>query len=270
MSVLGTIGTIAEIGSALASPIMQGIALYQNKRNYEQQQGLLEYQQALQERIFEREDTAFQRRLKDVNAAGFSPLAALGSSAGAGQAVSMSAPQKDIGAYIQMASAQNQLAQGLAERQYLRAQTKAVESETAERNYNLKYYSGLGLPTNASMTERFVGDALKILGTNFENLSTDIRETLQGAQNWFSRHLNNPFGTVNEASIVENEKGLENALNTGDIKDIPELRYTSNMSLSDKRKTWRQAYDDMYYMYGDIAHRDKFEEWLKKNPFPKK
>lgn len=270
MSVLATLGSIAQIGSALAGPIMQGIGLYQNEKNFQQQSELLEYQKALQERIFEREDTAFQRHLKDVNAAGFSPLAALGSSSGAGQAVSMSAPQRDIGAYVQMAAAQNQLAQGLAERQYLRAQTKFVEAETAEKNHNLKYYSGLGLPTNSSMTERFVGDALKILGTNFENLSSDIRQTLKGAQNWFSRHSSNPFGTVNEASIVQNEKGLENSLNSGSVKDVPTLVYSSNMSLADKRKTWQQAYDDMYYMFGDLSHRDKFERWLKNNPFPEK
>ena len=263
---------VANIINAISTPILGGIGLYQNQKNYEQQQGLLEYQKALQERIFEREDTAFQRRLKDINAAGFSPLAALGQSASAGQVLSMSAPQRDASAYIQLAAAQNQLADSLATRQYMRAQTEFVKAETAEKNHNLNYYSNLGLPTNSSMTERLIGDALDILGTNFSSLSDDIKSTLKGAQDWLSEHrFHGPdFGKVNDVVVVENEKGLEKALNSGNLKDVPTLQFSSEMSLADRRKTWQQAYDDMYYMYGDLAHAAKFEEWLHNNPWPKK
>lgn len=258
---------IANIINAISTPILGGIGLYQNKKNYEQQEGLLEYQKALQERIFEREDTAFQRRLKDINAAGFSPLAALGQSASSGQALSMSAPQRDASAYLQLAAAQNQLADSLAQRQYMRAQTEFVKAETAEKNHNLNYYSNLGLPTNSSMTERLIGDALDILGTNFNNLSSDIQDTLKDAQNWLHQH--NPVGKVNDEVVVKNEKGLEAALNSGNVKDVPTIQYSSDMNLADRRATWKKTYDDMYYLYGDLAHAPKFEEWLKNNPFPK-
>lgn len=57
-----------------------------------------DYSRALQERIFEREDTAMQRAVDDFTAAGFSPLAALGQSAGAGAVVSQpSLPSSSVG-----------------------------------------------------------------------------------------------------------------------------------------------------------------------------
>lgn len=57
-----------------------------------------DYSRALQERIFEREDTAMQRAVDDYTAAGFSPLAALGQSAGAGAVVSQPAlPSSSVG-----------------------------------------------------------------------------------------------------------------------------------------------------------------------------
>lgn len=47
-----------------------------------------DYNRALQQQVFEREDTAMQRAVEDGVSAGFSPLAALGHSAGSGAIVS--------------------------------------------------------------------------------------------------------------------------------------------------------------------------------------
>lgn len=56
-----------------------------------------DYQRALQERIFDREDTAMTRSVQDHVSAGFSPLAALGSAFGAGSVVSQSvAPSNQV------------------------------------------------------------------------------------------------------------------------------------------------------------------------------
>lgn len=49
-----------------------------------------DYNRALQERIFDREDTAMTRSVQDHVNAGFSPLTALGSAFGAGQVISQS------------------------------------------------------------------------------------------------------------------------------------------------------------------------------------
>lgn len=88
-----------------------------------------DYNRALQQTIFNREDTAVQRALQDVTAAGFSPLAALGMSAGSGSVVSsptapssmvsnnqasMSTPNLRANDYGNLAQAGSQIAQLLA------------------------------------------------------------------------------------------------------------------------------------------------------------
>lgn len=56
-----------------------------------------DYNRALQERIFDREDTAMTRSVQDHVSAGFSPLTALGSAFGAGQVVSsLNAPNNQV------------------------------------------------------------------------------------------------------------------------------------------------------------------------------
>lgn len=56
-----------------------------------------DYDRAMQQQIFQREDTAIQRAVNDAQSAGFSPLAALGMPAGAGQVISSnSAPSNMV------------------------------------------------------------------------------------------------------------------------------------------------------------------------------
>lgn len=108
-SVLSGLGSIIGAGTSLASGLYgakeareiaeQELALQrqqmdeQSELNQFQMNEYLDkkdYDRALQERIFEREDTAMQRGLEDYIEAGFSPLSALGQSANAGSVVSTS------------------------------------------------------------------------------------------------------------------------------------------------------------------------------------
>ena len=68
----------------------EAFAAQQNQQALENEWYLNErdYQRSLQNTIFTREDTAMQRARDDFEAAGFSPLAAVGNMAGAGQVVS--------------------------------------------------------------------------------------------------------------------------------------------------------------------------------------
>ena len=94
---------------SIASSIVQGvlnynIAGYQNKvnkeiaeQNLQFQKENLEYQKDLQQQIFEREDTAYQRKVNDLIAAGINPaVAASGSGSPAGSVVSTQAPHNDM------------------------------------------------------------------------------------------------------------------------------------------------------------------------------
>lgn len=69
------------------------LAKLNSDRNYEMQKETLAYQKELQQKIFNREDTATQRKKADLIAAGMNPLLAAGSGAGAGSVVPVITPQ---------------------------------------------------------------------------------------------------------------------------------------------------------------------------------
>lgn len=65
------------------------------EKNYELGKENLEWQRAMQEESWRRDDTAVQRRMKDLEAAGINPLMAAGSAAGNSPVVHTEAPQID-------------------------------------------------------------------------------------------------------------------------------------------------------------------------------
>ena len=76
---------------------------YTNKRDFD-------YQKALQQTMFEREDTAVQRRMADLQAAGINPNIAAGSAASAGSVVSRSNTNDvNMGTALDMVQALNNI-----------------------------------------------------------------------------------------------------------------------------------------------------------------
>lgn len=107
----------------------------------------LEYQKDLQQQIFEREDTAYQRKVQDLIKAGINPaVAAVGSGSAAGSVVSTQAlhndmkyqaPQFNLGSAIdtlkslkQIASIEEQISVAKAQADYLGSLKNKADAET--------------------------------------------------------------------------------------------------------------------------------------------
>lgn len=137
------IGTIIA-GSLGALGLGAGIwnSHQQNKisqQNLDLQKENLEYQKALQQQLFEREDSSYERTKQDMLNAGFSPLAMQGLNS-AGSSVSTSAPQQnlDIGATLSSILGVASQAQSLAQVQSgiarTDAETKFINAQAENQN----------------------------------------------------------------------------------------------------------------------------------------
>lgn len=134
-----------------------------SEKNLSLQEDNLEYQKALQQQIFEREDTAYERTKQDMLNSGFSPLAMQGLN-NAGSAVQTSAPQQslDIGSTLSsilgvasQAQALSQVQSGIArtdaETRFINAQAEnqsiknafALSNERVNLDTKLENYSRL-------------------------------------------------------------------------------------------------------------------------------
>lgn len=105
-------GTLLSIlGSAAFAALIGGVANVvsthlTNKQNQEINQSQLDYNAAQTQQAWERDDTAHQREVADLKAAGLSPLASTGglnvtSPLGAPSPIAMQAPQVDVNSLVQ-------------------------------------------------------------------------------------------------------------------------------------------------------------------------
>lgn len=92
--------SIALIGSGVASFGADLSNFFLQKKSYEDQKELIDWQKKQQDIMYEREDTAVQRRTADLAAAGLNPVLAAGSAAGAGPVIKPNTPMQ--GASLKM------------------------------------------------------------------------------------------------------------------------------------------------------------------------
>jgi len=139
-------GIFTDILESALKPAEFAYDIFNSERNYSFQREQYGYQKELQNRIFDREDNAVQRRMKDLKAAGMNPLLAAGGAASAGQAVTTSAPQvpglkSSYADYmIAKAKADADISMTQAQQQLLNDQATGVRLNNELTRKTLKWY----------------------------------------------------------------------------------------------------------------------------------
>lgn len=147
-------GLLSDITSAIGGFFDIGANIYQAKYNKEMNQRDSDYQKALQQQIFEREDTAVQRRVEDLQAAGINPNLAAGSAASAGSVVSRSNTNDlNIGSTLDTISAINQIKLQSQEQKNKQVEYDILQNQASAANVNyalqnLDFLSKIGNDTS--------------------------------------------------------------------------------------------------------------------------
>lgn len=172
MDLFGVGSTLGAVSDAIIGGLNYAEQKKTNEKNLALQREQFEYQKALQQQIFDREDSAVQRKVKDLVKSGLNPLLAGGGGANAGSSVGMvqmggqTAPQLQMNAQgavdsiynslkmkqdiatskIQRALIGTQIASEAAKAQNTAQQTKNLQQEVKEKTYNYNLYKGYNLP----------------------------------------------------------------------------------------------------------------------------
>lgn len=141
----------------LGGSMFNGVLGYmQNQNNLQFQYENLDYQKELQQKIFDREDTSYQRTINDMRQAGISPLVMQGQN-GAGQPIATTAPQSnwqpDVTSFNTAMQTLANMTSITNDSKRANAEVAKAQAETEAQNINNRYAESQILTTLASMRE---------------------------------------------------------------------------------------------------------------------
>lgn len=156
-------------------------------KNYRAQMKALEWQKEAQKTTWEREDNAIQRRVKDLRAAGMSPVLAAGQGAQSSGPIQVTAPQYQknwsLGSALDKASTLMSLMQGKQniavteeQRKLVELQQDALKIENAKKARDLKIMEETGLSSDPSPIAKMGRDAYLF--------ANQVKSIVQGASNF--------------------------------------------------------------------------------------
>lgn len=165
-----------------------------NQMNLDFQRENLDYQKAIQQQIFEREDTAYQRTVNDMRASGLNPLSMNGTN-GAGEAIATEPLQtqktSDLQAMSQILDVVNQISNTRSNASVSQAQSNLINAQADNQRIKNLFETDIIKNTLESIKYENVGkrfrnemDNINLLnsqlGLNF-NLANGLTDNMPGA-----------------------------------------------------------------------------------------
>lgn len=235
-------------------------------QNFELQQDVYNYEKDLQNTIFDREDSAVQRRALDLEKAGLSKTLAAGSAANAGSAINVSAPQNiynpnEISVFSALMDAYNQsrqvsslmslqeaqTSQALAEARKLNAEAHTEEETGVKSVLTDIMYKNSSIDLNKKQLD-YINSQIDKINVDISYTNTNIKKILSeiGLNNIEADKMLTEINYITSQSalnnsLTENEQAKLKGILLNNIKTSFEIQSTK-LSNEEKRYSldkWR-------------------------------